>query len=165
MLPAHRWPCPPPRAFQESNIARRPVREAGVSKHSLISLCLNAIKCSSTQQRGPSLPWFPLARKMGMLQRPLVHPQLHDPQLGILSLSSDPRQPVLVDWEPKSALQGCSIAEGENVGSVHKGGGVASPCLAGGCCLLPMSPACRQLIYGGLALTTGGKTQSDLHPC
>lgn len=44
-----------------------------------------------------------------------MHPQLHDPQLGVLSLSSDPRQPVLVDWEPKFALQGCSIAEGEKV--------------------------------------------------
>ena len=84
---------------------------------------------------------------------------------GILSLGSDPRQPVLTDREPKSALQGCSIAEGENVASVHKGGGVAPLSLAGGGCPLPVAPACRQLIYGGLALTTGGKAQNDLHPC
>lgn len=84
---------------------------------------------------------------------------------GILSLGSDPWQPVLADWEPKSALQGCSVAEGENVASVHKGGGVAPLCLAGGGCPLPVAPACRQLNHGGLALTAAGKTQSDLHPC
>lgn len=50
---------------------------------------------------------------------------------GILSLGSDPYQPVLADSEPKSALQACSFAESENVARVRNGGGAAPPCLAG----------------------------------
>lgn len=84
---------------------------------------------------------------------------------GTLSLSSDPQQPVLADRELKPALQGCSFAECENVSGTHKCGGAAPPCLAGSGCSLSMATACQQLIYGGLALAAGGRTQRDMHPC
>lgn len=93
----------------------------------------------------------------------------------ILSLSSDPQHPVLDDREAKSALQGCSAAEGEKH-SQHpqrcSGGQVDPPCLASSGWpspgatkrLLPMALVCQQLIYSGLAPTASGKARCNLHP-
>lgn len=107
------------------------------------------------QQCGPSLSWFPLASgRWGRCKGPWC--TLSRVTQGILTFSNDPRQPVLAVWEAKSALQGCTIAEGENVGGIHKDGGVAPPRLAGGGCPLPVAPACRQLSCGlALWLSTG----------
>lgn len=86
-------------------------------------------------------------------------------QESVLSLGSDPQQPTLADWKPKSSLQGWSNAEGESVASVHKGGGVTHSGVAAGGQPLPKTLACQQFIPCGLALTIGSRTQCDLHPC
>lgn len=78
MFPPHCWP--PPGACQESNVARRPVREAGVSKHSLTSLAVsehNKIQQHAATWTVP-LPVSFGSWKMRMLQRSLMHPQLRD---------------------------------------------------------------------------------------
>lgn len=86
-------------------------------------------------------------------------------QQGVLSLGSDPQQPVLADWEPKSALQGWPNDEGESVASVHKGGGMTHSWVATGGWPLPRALACQQFIPCGLAVAIGGRTQCDLYLC
>lgn len=87
-------------------------------------------------------------------------------QQGVLSLGSDSQQPVLADWEPKSALQGWSNDEGESVANIHKDGGVTLPWVSGQCGWpLPIALACPQFIPCVLAVTIGGRTQCDLHLC
>jgi len=56
-------PCPPPRACQETSLARRSLREAGVSKHPIISLAVsehnnNAAACSNMGRPCPALLWL-----------------------------------------------------------------------------------------------------------
>lgn len=163
MFPPHRWLCPPPRACQQNNNARRLAREAVVSKCSLIYLCVSG---HHKMQQHAAVWTIPLLVSLGLLKvghcrGPWCQP--HD--TGYFVTQQWPSAACFADQESKPALQGCFIAECENVDIIHKCGGVAPPCLAGGGCSLSMATACQQLIYGGLALAAGGKTQRDMHPC